>query len=130
MSITVSENTTSGIFGNYTESLPQTKKYKVANPDEIKLGKAEILTVINGEKVESFEINILKINKNSNSKNILFEVTDKQLLDKTGGIVQGMSGSPIVQDNNIIGAVNFVLVEKTDKRYGIFITNMLSEAEN
>ena len=127
---TVSENTTSGIFGNYTETLPKSKLYKVANPDEIKLGKAQILTVIDGETIEAYDINILKINKNSNSKNILFEVTDKSLLEKTGGIVQGMSGSPIVQDDNIIGAVNFVLVEKTDKGYGIFITNMLEEAEN
>ena len=71
-----------------------------------------------------------KINKNSNTKNILFEVTDQKLLDKTGGIVQGMSGSPIIQGDNIIGAVNYVLVDKTNKGYGIFITKMLEEAEN
>lgn len=127
---TVSENTTSGIFGKYTVDIQQNKRYKVASPDEIKLGKAKILTVIDGDKVEEFDINILKVNKNSNSKNILFEVTDKELLEKTGGIVQGMSGSPIVQDDKIVGAVNFVLVEKTDKGYGIFITSMLEEAEN
>lgn len=127
---TVTENTTSGIFGKYTTQTPQNKKYKVANPDEVNLGKAQILTVIDGENIEAFDINILKINKNSNSKNILFEVVDKKLLDKTGGIVQGMSGSPIIQDDKIVGAVNFVLVEKTDKGYGIFITNMLDEAEN
>ena len=73
---------------------------------------------------------ILKINHNSNTKNILFEVTDKKLLDKTGGIVQGMSGSPIVQGDKIVGAVNFVVVDKTNKGYGIFITTMLEEAEN
>lgn len=126
----VLENTTSGIFGNYTDSLPKSKLYKVVTPDEINLGKAQILTVTDGDKIESYDINILKINRNSNSKNILFEVTDKRLLEKTGGIVQGMSGSPIIQNDNIIGAVNFVLVERTDKGYGIFITNMLEEAEN
>ena len=126
----VLENTTSGIFGNYTGTLPNDKMYKVAKPNEINLGEAKILTVIDGDKVEEFDINILKINSNSNTKNILFEVTDKDLLEKTGGIIQGMSGSPIIQGDNIVGAVNFVVVDKTNKGYGIFITTMLEEAEN
>ena len=126
----VFENTTSGIFGAYTDDIPNAKMYKVATSDEIKLGEASILTVIDGNNVEEFDINIIKINENSNTKNILFEVTDEELLNKTGGIVQGMSGSPIIQGDNIIGAVNYVLVDKTDKGYGIFITNMLEEAEN
>ena len=127
---TVDENTESGIFGKYTKSLPNQKLYKVASPNEIKQGSAKILTVISGNKVEEFDINIIKINEKSNSKNILFEVTDERLLEKTGGIVQGMSGSPIIQGDNIIGAVNYVLVDSPDKGYGIFITNMLEEAEN
>ena len=126
----VIENTTSGIFGKYTDTLPETNLYKVAKPEEIKLGKAKMLTVIDGDKVEEFEINILKVNMNSNTKNILFEVTDDRLLNTTGGIIQGMSGSPIIQDDKIIGAVNFVIVDKTNKGYGIFITTMLEEAEN
>ena len=126
----VTENTTSGIFGKYTDALPKSKMYKVAKPNEINLGEAKILTVIEGDKVEEFTINILKINYNSNTKNILFEVTDKKLLETTGGIIQGMSGSPIIQNNNIVGAVNFVVVDKTNKGYGIFITTMLEEAEN
>ena len=127
---TVDENTTSGVFGKYTKSLPNSKLYKVASPNEIKQGKAQILTVIEGNNVEAFDINIIKTNENSNSKNILFEVTDERLLEKTGGIVQGMSGSPIIQEDKIVGAVNFVLVDSPDKGYGIFITNMLEEAEN
>lgn len=126
----VLENTTSGIFGEYTNEIPKSKLYKVATSDEINLGNAKILTVIDGNNVREFDINILKINKNSNTKNILFEVTDQELLSKTGGIVQGMSGSPIIQGDNIIGAVNYVIVDKTNKGYGIFITNMLEEAEN
>lgn len=126
----VKENTTSGIFGTYTNSLPNSKLYKVASPNEIKQGSAKILTVISGDTIEEFDINIIRINENSSTKNILFEVTDKNLLNKTGGIVQGMSGSPIIQDDKIIGAVNFVLVDSPEKGYGIFITNMLEEAEN
>ena len=126
----VLENTESGVFGTYTKSLPNSKLYKVASPSEIKQGSAKILTVISENKIEEFDINIIRINENSSSKNILFEVTDEHLLEKTGGIVQGMSGSPIIQGDNIIGAVNFVLVDSPDKGYGIFITNMLEEAEN
>ena len=127
---TVKENTKSGVFGTYTANITNSKLYKVAKPEEIHLGKAKILTVIDGDKVEEFDIDIQKINDSMTNKNILFEVTDKRLLDITGGIVQGMSGSPIIQNNNIIGAVNFVVVDKTNKGYGIFITTMLEEAEN
>lgn len=127
---TVTENTESGIFGTYTKSLPNSKLYKVATPDEIKQGNAKILTVISENQVEEFDINIIRTNENSGTKNILFEITDETLLKETGGIVQGMSGSPIIQGDNIIGAVNFVLVDAPEKGYGIFITNMLEEAEN
>lgn len=127
----ISENSTSGIFGTFTDELPNSKLYKVATSDEIELGNASILTVINGNDIEEFSINILKINANNqNTKNILFEVTDKLLLEKTGGIVQGMSGSPIIQNDLIIGAVTHVVVDDCTKGYGIFITNMLEEAEN
>ncbi len=126
----VVENTQSGLFGNYTDTIPNSKMYKVVTSDEIKLGNAKILTTIKDEEIASYDIDILRINNNSKTKNILFEVTDKNLLDIAGGIVQGMSGSPIIQGDNIVGAVNYVLVDKTNRGYGIFITNMLEEAEN
>ena len=88
-----------------------------------------MLTVIDGDKVESFDISIIKLNNGYDSKNILFQIADKRLLDKTGGIVQGMSGSPIVQGDYIIGAVTHVVVNEPTKGYGILITNMLEEAE-
>ena len=125
----VKENTTSGIFGNYTSTIPDKKLYKVAKEDEVKTGNATIFTVIDGNTIESFTINILRINKNT-TKNILFEITDSRLLKNTGGIVQGMSGSPIIQDNFIVGAVTHVVVDDPTKGYGIFITTMLEEAEN
>lgn len=126
----VSENTSYGVFGTYTHEINASKLYKVAQPSDIKMGDAKILTVISGDKPLEYDIKILRINENSDTKNILFEITDHRLLDKTGGIVQGMSGSPIIQEEYIIGAVNYVLVDDTEKGYGIFITNMLNEAEN
>lgn len=127
----ITENTKSGIFGKYTEDISNEKLYKVAKADEIKLGSAKILTVTNDDVVDSYDIKILKISDdNVQMKNILFEITDSVLLEKTGGIVQGMSGSPIIQDNIIIGAVTHVVVDNPKQGYGIFITKMLEEGEN
>jgi stage IV sporulation protein B len=126
------ENTYSGIFGKYVSTLPTSEALKVAAFDDIKLGSAKIRTVISGEKIEEFAIKILKLNNNKSTKhkNILFEITDKRLLDKTGGIIQGMSGSPIIQSNMIIGAVTHVVVDNAKKGYGIYIGYMLEESEN
>lgn len=127
----VFENTKTGVFGTYLKELPNKKLYKVSKPEEISLGEASILTVINDDKIEEYKINILKINlNNKSSKNILFEIVDKELLNKTGGIIQGMSGSPIIQNDKIIGAVTHVVVDDPTKGYGTFITKMLEEAEN
>lgn len=126
----VSENTEKGIFGTYSSSLPDKKQYKVAVPSSIKLGKATIRTVISGNTAEEFEINILKVNENDKTKNILFEITDDRLLQATGGIVAGMSGSPILQGDNMIGCITHVVIDDPKRGYGIFITNMLEEAEN
>lgn len=127
----IKENTKSGIFGTYTDTLPNKKLYKVATKEVVQTGSAQILTVITGDKTEAFNINILKVNQNDNaSKNILFEVTDERLLKETGGIVQGMSGSPIIQNDYIIGAVTHVVVDDPKKGYGIYITTMLEEGEN
>lgn len=127
----INENTSSGIFGTYTSNIDDSKLYKVASVDEIKIGKAKILTVLKQNDIEEFDINIIRLNKNnSNIKNILFNITDEKLLSIAGGVVQGMSGSPIVQDDKIIGAVTHVVIDNPTKGYGIFITNMLEEMEN
>ena len=126
---TITENEISGIFGNYLEKIDDKNKLEVGNIDEITTGKAYIRTVIENNKVEEFTINIIHIDTNSKTKNILFEITDQKLLEKTGGIVQGMSGSPIIQNNKIIGAVNYVIVNDTTKGYGIFIITMLEEGD-
>lgn len=127
---TIFENTIKGIFGNYTNDFDDSKLYKVAKPDEIKTGKATILTVLEDDVVKEYEIEITKISKNQDTKNLSFKITDSELLQKTNGIVQGMSGSPIIQDDYIIGAVTHVVVDNPHKGYGIFITSMLEEGEN
>ncbi|MCI7702418.1 MAG: PDZ domain-containing protein [Tenericutes bacterium] len=125
----VEANEISGIFGKYSKDISNMDVIKVGKVDDITMGKAYIRTVIDNDKVEDFEINIINLDTNSKTKNILFEITDKRLLERTGGVVQGMSGSPIVQDNKIIGAVNYVIVNDTSKGYGIFITTMLEEGD-
>lgn len=127
----IEENTTKGIFGKYNSDIKVDTLYKVASTSDIKLGSAMILTVTEDEKIEKYEIEILKINKDEKDlKNLLFEIKDKELLEKTGGVVQGMSGSPIIQGDYIIGAVTHVVVNQPNRGYGIFIKTMLEEAEN
>lgn len=126
----ISENSTSGIFGNYVFDINRNQAMTVGDKEDIKIGPATIRTVIENNEIKEYNIKIIKINKTSDVKNILFEITDEELLSKTGGVVQGMSGSPIIQDNKIIGAVTHVIVNEPKKGYGIFITTMLEEGEN
>ena len=125
------ENTNKGIFGEYTSNIDNTKLYKVGTIEDISIAEAKILTVLDGDHVEEFVVKITSAKEtNDKLKNIEFEITDKNLLEKTNGIVQGMSGSPIIQGDYIIGAVTHVVVNNPHKGYGILIENMLEEAEN
>ena len=126
---TIEKNTIKGIYGKYIKELDNNNLISVGTPDEIKLGPAKIYTVLNGNTIEEYTINIIKINNDTSTKNILFEITDKNLLEKTNGVIKGMSGSPIVQNNKIIGAVTHAIVNDNLKGYGIFITTMLEEGE-
>lgn len=125
----IDKNTKYGIYGTYTKEYDDTSLIEVADSSEVKIGPAIIYTVLEDEKVEKFEIEITKINENSEIKNISFEITDQELLDKTGGVVQGMSGSPIVQNDKLIGAVTHVVTDNVTTGYGLFITTMLEESE-
>jgi len=127
------KNTECGIFGDGTKSLINSKFSKpmqIGKRDEIKVGKAEILTTINGSEPQLFQIEIQKLlpQNISGPKSMVIKITDSRLLEKTGGIVQGMSGSPIIQNNKIIGAVTHVLINKPDVGYGIYIEWMLKDA--
>ena len=125
----IDKNTKYGIYGTYTKEYDDTSLIEVADSSEVKIGPAVIYTVLEDEKVEKFEIEITKINENSEIKNISFEITDQELLDKTGGVVQGMSGSPIVQNGKLVGAVTHVVTDNVTTGYGLFITTMLEESE-
>lgn len=125
----ITKNTRFGIYGTYKDKYKEDNLIEIANKDEVQIGEATIYTVLNDEKIEEFTINITKINENSDIKNITFEITDERLLSKTGGIVQGMSGSPIVQNNKLIGAVTHVITDNVQTGYGLFIETMLQESE-
>jgi stage IV sporulation protein B len=123
-------NSEYGIYGNLEESAVKRvtyKEYPIGLRSDIKEGYALILSNIDGRKVEEYEIFIQKVSRQSltGSKGMIIKITDKRLLNRTGGIVQGMSGSPIIQDGRIIGAVTHVLVNDPTRGYGIFIDGMV-----
>ena len=127
----VSKNTNSGVFGDIKDSsniVDENKKAIVGNRINVKPGKAYIVSSVSGV-LEEYEIEIIKANnqKQKSDKSIIFRVKDKRLLSMTGGIVQGMSGSPILQDGKIIGAVTHVFLNDSTKGYGIYIDWMLQE---
>ncbi len=120
-------NTTCGVYGIMSE-LPDTshsEPLKIGLKNELKVGECEIFCTVN-DKLDKYSAEITKIgNKNEEQKNFVIKITDKRLLEATGGIVQGMSGSPIIQNGKLVGAITHVLVNDPTKGYGIFIENML-----
>ena len=130
----VTGNTQCGIFGSMnTENLKNinNKTYKVGWRDEIQPGPAQIITTIDEEGPKLYDIEIVKLAKQDSisTKSMVIKITDERLLEKTGGVVQGMSGSPIIQNDKIIGAVTHVLVNKPEVGYGIYIEWMLKDAK-
>ena len=126
---TLSRNTARGVFGTLDMDCPG-EAVPVGSADGVKTGNATILSTIAGEAVQEYSVEILKIYPaaRTNGRNMLIKVTDPALLETTGGIVQGMSGSPIIQDGKLVGAVTHVLVNDPTTGYGIFIENMLDAA--
>ncbi len=119
-----------GVYG-FVQTM-KNESVPVALRQEVEEGIAYIYCTLDGEGVKEYQIEIKKIFTNSNSvnKNMVIEVTDKALLEKTGGIVQGMSGSPIIQNGKLVGAVTHVFVDNPTKGYAIFAENMLETARN
>lgn len=127
----VEQNTKFGIFGKYSLENIYTEKLKIALKDEIQEGPAQIISTVDNGEPKLYDVVIEKLlqQDNPSSKSMIIKVVDEDLLKKTGGIVQGMSGSPIIQNNKIVGAVTHVLVNKPDTGYGIYIEWMLKESK-
>ena len=125
-------NTEGGVFGTLSDDsfVDESRALPVASRQEIKTGKASILATVSGSDTQEYSVGIVRLYPGGQpTRNMLLRVTDERLLAATGGIVQGMSGSPIIQDGKIVGAVTHVLVNSPDTGYGIFIENMLEAAE-
>ena len=131
MLIRLIKNTDCGVFGALSkipdglgEAIP------VGTRDEVKSGEAEIICTLDDGARATYKIEIGTVNKDSsNSKSFVIKVKDEKLIEKTGGIVQGMSGSPIIQNGKLIGAVTHVMINDPCVGYGIFIENMLAAAK-
>ncbi len=118
----ITKNLPEGIFANITGELDVKNRVEIGKAS---IGGAEIYTTISGENPVKYSINIIKSDDLLSTKNLVIKVTDKRLLETTGGIVQGMSGSPIVQNGKIVGAVTHVFINDPTMGYGININNML-----
>ncbi|MBE6147896.1 MAG: PDZ domain-containing protein [Firmicutes bacterium] len=121
------KNSKYGVFGKYEAELPNVQLLEVG--DEVQIGPAYIKTVLDGQEILDYEIEITSINETSSTKNIVLKILDESLLEITGGVVQGMSGSPIIQNGRIIGVLTHVIVDNPITGYGLFITKMLEEGE-
>ncbi len=119
-----------GVYGVAAEKDSTANKIPVALSSEVKTGKAQIVSTVSGNGPEYFDIEITKIHRSDDGeKNMVIKVTDEDLLKKTGGIVQGMSGSPIVQNGMLVGAVTHVFVNDPQQGYAIFAETMIETAE-
>lgn len=128
---TIEKNIDTGIYGRYVSKLPNKSLLEVKSFDEIEKGEATILTVTNNKEIKEYKINIIDkyYNKKDTNKAFGFEIVDEKLIKKAGGIVQGMSGSPIIQNNKVIGAVTNVVVDNVKIGYGISIITMLESGD-
>ena len=132
---TIQKNTKFGIYGTVDNisslNIDSSNEMEVALRDEIKIGKAKIRCSLENGKIEEYEIQIEKVFKENNydNKSMLIKITDEKLLDKTGGIIQGMSGSPIIQNGKFVGAVTHVLVNNPTEGYAVFGDIMLKQAK-
>ena len=129
----ICENSSFGIYGDLSDKniIPDIAPVPIGYKKEVALGKAEIISTIEDDTPRRFEIEIIKINEQNKPdiKGMVIKITDKELLEKTGGIIQGMSGSPIIQNGKLVGAVTHVFINDPTRGYGIFIENMIEKTK-
>ena len=129
----INGNTDKGIYGKILQDsiIKNKNKIEILPKSQIKEGKASIYCTLDDNQIKEYEIEIQKVLlTSSGNKNMIISVTDKELLEKTGGIVQGMSGSPIVQEGKLVGAVTHVFLNDPTRGYGVFIENMIEDMSN
>lgn len=130
---TISKNTYYGVYGQLYNpnklKMNTSESVKIALRNEIKTGEATLMCALEDGKTKGYKVEIEKIylNNNSNNKSMLLKITDEELLEKTGGIIQGMSGSPILQDGKLIGALTHVLVQNPTQGYAVFADIMVKQ---
>ncbi|MDR1101150.1 MAG: SpoIVB peptidase [Clostridiales bacterium] len=125
----INENKSDGIYGSISgESVAARPSLRIANRDEVQTGVAYILATVEGQNVQQFEIEIERINpSDGGNRELMLRVTDADLLEKTGGIVQGMSGCPIIQNDALVGAITYVFINDPTRGYGILAENMIND---
>lgn len=126
----ISKNNAFGVYGRYCGDVKGYKSIKIGRKEDVKNGRAYIYSTVEGDEPRRYEVEIEKICEQTypEQKGLLIRVVDKRLLNATGGIVRGMSGSPIVQDGKLVGAVTHVLINNPTKGYGVFAEWMLENA--
>ncbi|MDR0738586.1 MAG: SpoIVB peptidase [Oscillospiraceae bacterium] len=129
---TLDFNANTGVYGRLKIKVYNEEKIPVAMKQQVRVGDAKIISTVRGEKKEEFAVRIRELNykKNSPTKNMVVEITDPELLKITGGIVQGMSGSPLIQNGMLVGALTHVFLNDSKCGYAIFAENMLNKCKN
>ena len=127
----LSVNSTCGVYGKYSSEIDENRLYQVAPSQEVERGKAQLLCTVDdsGPQLYNVEITRVSYRENNEEKNMIVKITDERLIEKTGGIVQGMSGSPIIQNGKLIGALTHVIVDNPEKGYAIFAEKMVQKSE-
>ena len=126
----LTDNTYCGIYGVYSQIGESAKEYTVSSKQEVEKGEAELITTVDSSGPHSYDIEITKISysESHQQKNMVIKITDRELLEKTGGIVQGMSGSPIIQNGKLVGALTHVIINNPKKGYAIFAQTMVEQS--
>ncbi|MEE1187295.1 MAG: SpoIVB peptidase S55 domain-containing protein [Acutalibacteraceae bacterium] len=119
-------NSDCGLYCQMSE-IPSGDEFLIADKNEVQKGSAQLLTTLTENKLEKFDIEIVSVNNNSKDRNIKIKINDERLINKTGGIVQGMSGSPIIQNGKIVGVLNYALVDDPHLGYAIFAETMYNQ---
>ncbi len=128
---TVDENGALGVYGVFNEVPVESRLYEIAAADEVAEGSAVIYTTVDNGEIKEYDVRIEKVDRfDKENKNLVLKVTDSDLIEKTGGIIQGMSGSPIVQNGKIIGAVTHVFLNDPTGGYGLLAENMFNCLKN